>query len=587
MVGPVDISELKTVEDYDDLEAWLDDLRARTKHGSEWEDSMRWLCEHDLYFLHRYVLNIGTVAHQPTGIPVLRNQLYIDMARATEYHVKAGKGLMASARRCGKSEHRTCALPIQMMLKYPDISISIFSGEKYLAHRHLLRVKHELEKNTLLKLLYEDRLWMDPGEEAKARGITWSKADGFVIRGRTMNRSTSTIEVNAMGGGPGSGYDMIIFDDIEWQKYVATQDAVDQLDNQFSAAISLMTPVVLPVPISIINNTRFSEIGLIHRKATEWKTEDERLVFEVPAEIVEEEYEWCEKYCWNDDIGPMGGRVTWPFTAEYLNQKFTTMTQPGEYALQHALTFRNMGLQSLDHNKIHFYDEVPAEKARDMTTYIGIDPSKGVHDPCAMWVWGVTEDHRFVWLDAKIGKFDITSQRFHDELFGLVMKWNNLSQRVVEVRVEDVANSDWAALVERELRGRGSWVQVTKVLVRANIAERKFKTGKHDRIFAHWAPELNKGNIWFPTPVSKGGKGILCDMNNDGSLKDLVDYFLNVEMKPFPAGRHDDGLDAGGMMFDEKTNQDNPIVWPSPRVDDRYSRIQGSYGRRTSWMSAG
>jgi len=589
MVDPVDKSELKTVKDYDDLELWLDDLRMRTKHGSEWQDAMRWMCLNDLYFLQRYVLNIGRGTHQPTGVPTLAHQLYIDMARATELHVSKGKGLMCSARRAGKSELRTCALPIQLMLKYPNISMSIFSGQKYLAIRHLVRIKNELERCPTLQLLFNDVLWENPLDTTRNEGIKWSISEGLVIKGRTMNRSTSTIEVNALGSGPGSGYDVIFFDDIEWEDTVVTQEASNKADKEFSSAINLMTPVVVPFPIAVVNNTVFSEIGLIWRKKQQWMAEDKELVFEVPAEIVEEEHEWCEKYVWDEeDVGPMGGKVTWPFNGKELSHYYNTMENRNEYALQRALTLKKVGERTLNMDLIHFYEDIPSNKGKWCNVYVLIDPSKGKRDPSAIWVWGLTNDKRFVWLDATISFTGIDTPKFHDNVFATVMKWKNLALRVVEVRVEDTGNSDWSALVERNLRERGSWVSVRKVKVHAAMAERKFKTGKHDRIWARWSPALHRGDVWFPKPTSKGGRGILCEMQQGEDYKDLVDYVISVEMRPFPGGKHDDGIDAACMIWDEKTNQDHPLQFPTDYESGNGVPVNSTMqrgNRRGSWMS--
>lgn len=578
----------KTVEGWRETIEWIDDLKLRTKAGSDWVDAMRYYSLNSLYFFGFRILNIGRAVHNPFGVLVYDHQAYVDLANATEYQFEKGKGLSCVSRRAGKSEWRSCAFPLWCLIRNPDLAISIVSVEKALAMRHLQRIKNELEGNDLLKYLFDDVLWIDPQTEAKSRSVTWSKADGFVIKGRKMNRANSSIEVNALfGGGPiGSGYDIIVADDIERRDRVSTQEAADDLDAAFSEAMSLMTPIAIRRPCVMISNTRFSQIGLVNRKAIEFAAEDPGLVFEWPAEIIEEGQN--ESYVYDHDLrGPLGGKISWPYSEEYLFDIYSKMLDKSEYVLQFANSFRSLGDRSLDEHKIHYYEDRPVDKAKDCVVYLGVDPSKGKHDPCAIWVWGVTADEKYVWLDAKIGNLDITDQRFHDELFGLVMKWNNLSQRVIQVRVEDTANSDWAALVGKELMARGVWTPVVKVLVRANIAERKFKTGKHDRIFAHWAPPLNRGDIWFPLPSSKGGRGILYDMNNDGNPKDLVDYMLNTEIRPFPSGKHDDGLDAGGMLFDEKTNQDWPIVTANVRQSDESSRIGGSYGHSTTWMSAG
>lgn len=583
----------QTIDGYKELIEWLDDLKIRTKTGSEYVEAYRWFGLNDLYFLFRHILLIGRQIHQPYGNPIYDAQLYVDMARNTEFQISMGGGINTSSRRIAKSELRTCAALIQIGLKYPDMACGIVSVEKSLGLRHLRRIKTEFEKNELLKFLYPDILWEDPQEEAKSNGITWSLQDGLTLRGRSLVRSNATYEVNALfGGGPvGSGYDVVAADDIERRDRVETQNGIDELETAFSEAISLLTPFVMSKPILLMSNTSFAENGLVAKKVAEFSAVDPRLAFEVPAEIIEEKHEWCMKYVLDiNQIGPLGGHVVYPFTAEFLRNKYLTMARRIEYCRQYALSSRSTGDTPLDENLIHFFDQVPAELARDFIVYVNIDPSKGRHDPSAIWAWGLSFDKRKFWIDGIISNLDITTQEFHNSLFAIISKWNNLSVRVTEVRVEDTANSDWAALVERELRSRGCYVPVVKLVVKANQADRKFKTGKHDRIYQRWAPMLNAGEVWFPTPVSKGGRGIMCDMKRDGNLVDLVDYMIATEIRPFPAGKHDDGLDAGGMIADEKRNQDAPLQYPAApesRRDQSEGRMWGSRRASAGWMSAG
>ena len=579
---------------YQELLRWLNDLKARTKTGSEYVEAYRWYGLNDLYFLFRHILLIGRQIHQPYGTPIYDHQYYVDTCRNTEHQISKGGGINSSARRSGKSEVRSCAAPLQLALNHPDIAIGIVSVEKALAIRHLKRVKHELERNELLKFIYPDLLWDDPVEEAKSASLTWSVQDGLVIRGRSLNRSNATFEVNSLfGGGPvGSGYDCICADDIERRDRVQTRSGVEELETAFSEAISLLTPFVLPRPVLIMSNTSFSESGLVAKKFAEYKAIDPQLAYEVPAEIVEEKHEWAMKYVLDiNQLGPLLGSVTYPYTADFLRDKYQKMAKKSEYSLQYALSMRNTGDIPLDENLVHYYDDVPAEIAENLNVYICIDPSKGKHDPSAIWVWGLSHDKRKIWLDATISKLDITTPEFHNELFRLVSLWSNHALRVVEVRVEDISGSDWTALVERELRARGSWVTVAKLVVKANQADRVFKSGKHDRLYSRWNPMLTNGEVWFPKPVSKGGRGILCDMSRRGDgYQCLVDYLVGTEIRPFPVGKHDDGLDAGGMIADEKRNHDAPLLYPGAKSSggDDYGPPGSSRARmsKTSWMSA-
>src|SRR5690606_15666787 len=243
-----------------------------------------------------------------------------------------------------KSEIRSCALPIKVLINHPDAAIAIYSVQKDYGQKHMDRLKNELEKNELLKRLYPESFSLDPIRENKELGVLWTR-DGLIIRGRKMNRSVPSVEVNTFYafGEIGSRYDLILLDDIETEKHANTPRGVEEIEQAFSAASSLLTPVVLDPPAILIQNTRFSEISLVHRKSVEYKTRDPKLVFDVPAEIVEPEHEWCERYVYDHKLrGPMGGKICYPFTPEILAQHWENKPIKREYARQFALTFRSM-----------------------------------------------------------------------------------------------------------------------------------------------------------------------------------------------------------------------------------------------------
>lgn len=76
------------------------------------------------------------------------------------------------------------------------------------------------------------------------------------------------------------------------------------------------------------------------------------------------------------------------------------------------------------------------------------------------------------------------------------------------------------------------------------------------------------------------------DYDDKGKYRCLVDYFINVEADPFPNGKFDDLLDAGGMIEDEKTNQDRPLQYPADPNMRYTSPAVTRLTRGFSWMSA-
>jgi len=571
------------IEDYDEVEGWLDSLLLKSE--SDWIEAIRWYCTNDLFYLHRYGTTLGKAVHSTYGSYLYHNQLYVDACRQYERQLGYGSSLDCSSRRSGKSEIRSTTIPIFLILNNPDIAIFIFSVQKDLAQRHLRRLMGELERNKFLLHVFDDILWTDPRKMAKEEGLVWSVSDGICVKGRKLNRSIQTVEVHALfGGGPiGTGPDVIIADDIERRDRVGTEAAINELDTAFSEAVTLLTPVVVKQPILIVSNTRFSPNGLVQRLYDRYQEVNPDKVRMHAAELMPEEWPEGMEDPPEEQIGPLGGFVQYPYTKEFLQFKWEESEDKAEYALQYALTYKNMD-KDINMDLVQWYEHDPKRDAKMMNTYICIDPSRGIHDPTAIWVWGLTHDKRKFWLDASCRRMDPTTKDFHDTIFNIVSKWNNLSNHLVEVRVEDTPSSTWSELIERELRSRGSYVPVVKVRVNMRQVTGKFKTGKNDRIYSRWNPMLSRGEVWMPTPVSKNGRGIM-EMDDKGRYRCLVDYFVDTEASRFPNGKYDDMLDAGGMIEDEKTNQERPLQYPSdPNMSYNPGMTRLRYGY--SWMSA-
>lgn len=578
-----------TVEGYDDLNRYLAGLFDQGKK-SEWGESLRWYCQNDLFYLLNYVLADGSVIHSQTGQLFHKHPYYLEMCRAAEYHAEIGYGLEASARSSGKSVVRSKALPIQMILNYPDIAIIIFSITLKMAKKHLGLIKTELQHNELLKTLFDDVLWQDPKNETLKLGISWSLDEGIKVKGGGVPRRNNTIEVHALleGGPTGSRPDMVIADDVENSSMVNSDENIDKLKSSFSEGISLITPVVLPKEVIIISNTRFSKAGLIESKMKQFYELDPKSIREVPAEDLS-----------TPGNGPLGGTPLYPFTAETLQQKYDNMEIKQEYGLQYALDFNIASSTKLNLDAIKWYADQPAKLAKECVIYICIDASRGIYDPTCMWVWGLGPNKERYWLDAVVRKMDPTKPEFHDELERLVRKWKQEGQRFAEVRVDQMGNQAWAEIIKREFVSRGMWDIIVipctapgKKLGSLSAGKFMLGNGKADRIYQRWSPLLSSGQFYAPKPKSEGGFGIE-STSDAGSKIDVVDHFINNEFKFFPRSKHDDMLDASSLLMDEKANEERPLQFGvSHKRMEEMDRMRASdYGYRgraksKTWMSA-
>lgn len=559
-----------TLAEYKELATYLEDIKARSL--SKWQEVCRYYTTRDMFFFVNFILRTRLVKHSTYGTPLFFHQSYLDECKKLQWQLdNLESSFSGSARRGGKSTLRTMASSIQMALKYPDISINISSVEKQLARRHLRNIKDELEQNTLLKVLWEDVLHMDPQNEAKNGGPTWSVAEGLRVK-RKRGGSNQTFECNNfLTGSTGSGYDILHFDDCENGKMVANSDMLLKLHDAFDNMIQTATPNVLRKPIIFVTNTFYHTEGVAMRKYNEYRKADPRRVSLQPAEDRERPGD-C----------PGGGTAVYPFTSEILWQKYAECKDKDEYFIQFCCDFRSGQDRRFKREWIGFYNESQQDICRGKFGYLCIDASKGIYDPMGIFGWASGVDKRLYWVDGSRKKLDPASPAFADEIFIIASRMSNLCDRLVEIRVEQMGSQTWAELIASELHKRGMHVPV--IACRGRISKdstRRFESTKLEREWQRWSPALQRGEIVFPRPPSMGGKG-LPSVDEKGVPFDLVDYFLDNEFDLFPRAAHDDMLDSGALVWEKDENIPG-VMFPSPSY--RQVMRTDNY-KATSWKSS-
>ncbi len=553
---------------YYELNRQLAALKMRSE--SEWMDAVRWYGRNDLFYLLNFIMTNGLETHAQYKDQLFHfHPYFLEKCRKTELHAIKGHGLDASGRGSSKSTIRSKAFPIMMILNYPDIAMIIFSAEKKLALKHAGYIRQELTENKKLKTWYSDILWQDPKKETMELGLPWSAEEGFTVK-RTIPRKNATVEAHAaFGGGPvGSRPDMLLIDDLERSDSVTSEKNIKDLMDAFSETVSLVTPTRIPHRIIMISNTQFSEAGLVKAKMIQYAEEDPDLVMATPMEDLS-----------IPGDGPMGGTPNYPATSAFLHDQYNEMQNKEEYAFQFALSFKVAS--SFKEDAIVFFKEPVKEVAKNCVTYICIDASRGVYDPTGMWVWGIDPIGHKWWLDGVRRKLDPTKPEFITEIEMLLEKWQHNSQRVVQIRVDQLGNQPWAELIKSELMRRG--VSIVPVIPCTSKGKNsgRFDNGKNERIYQFWSPMLNRGEVHFPTPASSGGIGIPY-FDEEGKQHCLVDYFLKYEYGMFPRSKFDDMLDAGALIEEDKANKEHPLQRGSDRINN-YRGVEAT--RRVSGLS--
>lgn len=568
-----------TLEEYLELDRWL--LGVRQTSVSAWEEAMRWYSINDLFFFVNRVLPFKNEIHSEYGKPLFFHEEHLKLAKWTDWAMRENKSTIdISGRRSGKTSIRTHAAAIQMALKYPDISIVIFSVERKLARAHLRKIKEILETSKELRVLFSDRLWEDPIDSSKSGDAVWSIDDGLRLR-RPIPKSTQTIQQYAyFGGAPtGTGFQVAMYDDMEDMSVLGTQDMIEKLHESFASSLNLLTPSIeVPMPFAQVSNTIYHPNGVANMLLEKWQKEDPRRVRVRPGEDLSKEGD-----------GPMGGVAVYPFTTALLKERYDLMTLKAggksEYAAQMCCSFLAGEDRTFDPNKIQWSLEDPRQMVRNKTVYICIDTSKGIIDPTGIFVWALGPDKRKYWVGGTRRKMDPSKPEFTDEIFNTVMLWSNLSERVVEIRVEELHQMAWSSLISAELRARGCYVPVIPCATKVRKTG-KFANAKQEREWACWAPPLEAGELVFPRSKRDGGYGIKYTTDK-GNKEDLVEYFMDYEFGKFPKSAHDDLLDAGALLWDSDANEERPLQYPSMGYSKLYGRSKNPAKLHNGWMSSG
>lgn len=557
-----------SLEEYAALGEWLQNLRD-TGRISQWEEAMRYYGLNDLFFFVNFISTDRLKKHSKTGQPLLFHQLYLDLCKQVQWAIDNYQSTFdGSARRGSKSTIRTKCASIQMALRWPEIAICIFSVQKQLALNHLSVIKEELQENKLLKVLFSDVLYDDPVIAAKNNETIWSMDSGLRIK-RSGVRPNQTFEANTFFGIPptGSGFDVIHYDDCENDNTVKSQEDITKLHNAFSNSVMLATPHVLPIPMVFITNTFYHPEGIAKKKYDEYKKEDPRRVRLVPAENRTK-----------DGDAPLGGTPIYPFTTEILNQIYKECGNKDVYSIQYCCDFTSGQDRTFSRQWVQFYDEEWEKVLKNTNAYLCIDASRGIYDPMAGVVWAAGEDKKLRWAGGFRKKLDPAAPQFFDEIFVLASKVSNLSNRLVEIRVEQMKQQSWADLIRSELRKRGMFTPVIPCAGKlAKDRTRRFQTAKLEREWQRWSPALQRGDILFPKPWSMKGTGISTQDEN-GKPFDLVDYFLDFEYDLFPRAPHDDVLDAGALIWEPEME----IIYPNNNAERSGPRRRGG----STWKSA-
>ncbi len=462
----------------------------------------RRLCRTDLYFLLWFVCGRGDIEHEWL------------LARCREIEDEPDGMLDLWAREHYKSTLITFGKTLQDILAShgddplgPERTFGIFSHTRPIAKGFLRQIKRECESNDLLKALFPDVLWSNPGKEAP----TWSEDGGLVFR-RRSNPKEATVEAwGLVDGQPISKhFTDLVYDDVVTAASVTTPEMQAKTMQALELSYNLGA-----------RGGRRRMIGTRYHYADAYRT------------VMERGTAKPRKHPATDDGTVTGNPVL--LTPEELAQKRRDQG-PYVFGCQMLLDPKSEDQEGFRESWLRYWKTQPSGGNR----YIVVDPAnkkRKKSDYTAIWVFELREDRNYYAIDIYRDRLSLTERA--DLLFRLHREY-----RPIRVGYEEYGmQADIEHIKDRQEREN----------YRFDIVPLGGRLGKHERI-KRLVPVFEQGRFYLPETLTR--------KTHDGSV-DVVAAFVNDEYKAFPVSLHDDMLDSAARILDEDLRAEFPSSRPA------------------------
>ena len=479
---------------------------------------LRNLCRTDLYFLLRYGLNRPDVERQWL------------FERCREVEAEPDGMLDLWSREHYKSTVITFAKTIQDVLATHgddplsdrELCFGIFSHTRPNAKGFLRQIKYEFEANEFLRGLFPDVLWSNPQKEAPK----WSEDDGITVK-RKSNPKEATIEAWGLVDGQPTGkhFPRLVYDDVVTRESVTTPDMIAKTTSALELSYNLGADG---------GARRF--VGTRYHFSDTYKTILERGTVRPRIRLATSD-------------GTLSGELAL-WTREQIAEKRRDMG-PYTFACQIMQNPKADEAQGFQEAWLKFYDRVnPA----NMNKYLLVDAANGKrrhNDYTAMWVVGLGPDQNYYVLDIVRDRLNLTQRG--KKVMELHRKW-----KPKQVRYEKYGLMADVQHIET--------LQVDETY-NFEIKEVGGQAPKEDRI-KRLVPLFEQGRVFLPRTLHY--------TDYEGTVRELVNEFIEQEYKAFPVPLHDDLLDSLARIEEPELS----LVWPKEATEPK-PRVNGGGG----WMS--
>lgn len=278
----------------------------------------------------------------------------------------------------------------------------------------------------------------------------------------------------------------------------------------------------------VVMHTRWHQDDLAGHLLNDFPDEDWKVI-NFPA-IIDEEYDKE-----NDYLGRDYGEVLVPqlHSAEKLRQLSKTVTKQDWYSMYQQNPRLDSGSQFTE-TMLLKYKSDPREIMSNLNRYIVVDPANSrsrKSDFTAMVVVGVGSDGNFYILDIVRERMNLTDRTA--ALFDLHRQWGPKSVHYEQYGMQaDIQHIEY---VQEQENYRFPVHKISHVIKGAPSSS---KGSRIERLI----PDMTNGRWYAPQNILRS--------DVEGNEYDPIKALVEEEMKPYPAGKFDDILDAMSHVYD-------------------------------------
>jgi phage terminase large subunit-like protein len=493
------------------------DLLKEVEHDKKTEFALiRELAKTDLYFLALFFF----------GREEMKNDWVY--ARIREVEAEPDGYMDLWAREHFKSSIITFLLTIQNILNNPEWTFGIFSFTRPIAKAFLRQIKIAFETNEKLKYYFSDVLYDNPSKQSPK----WSEDDGIIVK-RKGNQKESTVEAwGLIDSQPTSKhFTVLIYDDVETKQTASTPEMNTKTLMAYEASENL------GIRVEMGGKKRL--VGTIWHHAGLHVVLMNRGVYKI------------RKHPATDD-GTRDGKPVLLTQAE-LDEKKKSWG-PETFACQMLLNPSQSGVDSFRPEYMRYWT---AREFWNLNIYILVDPAKKKtksSDYTVFLIIGLGADRNYYVIDMVREKLSLAEKRAI--LFGLHQKYQPIG-----VGYEEYG-------MQTDIEYFHEWMD--RANYRFHITPMKGIKSKQDRI-ATLVPYFKEGRFWFPERLLRE--------DEFGQEYNLIDTFINDELRTWPYGSNDDMLDVLARCV----GGDIPMYFPQgegPHIAPRQSKGYNIYGEK-------